>query len=191
MRTTINPLVRSVGIFGAVAAIATGVTFAALNSQATLTDNTISSTTADLKVYDFAVPGFVSSAPGFTITDLVPGTGVTKTAYFQNGGGVPLTVTAHVPTLPSSSGFSGWNNLTVDITAQNCLPVVHTDMAALNAGEVAMPCNPLAAGATGDSNTFGTPGNYDFHFDVVSASITGSQVTVDGFNLVFTGTQPL
>jgi len=185
----INPLLRSMGIFAAVAALATGVTFAALNNQATLSSTTLTSATASLKVYDFSVPGFESTAPGFTITGLVPGTGVTKTAYFQNDGGVPLAITAHVPTLPSSSGFSGWQNLTVDITAQGC-NVINTNMLALNAGEVDLPCNPLAAGAAGNSNTPNTPGNYDFHFDVIPASISGSQVTVGPFDIVFTGTQP-
>ena len=68
--------------------------------------------------------------------------------------------------------------------------MIQTDMLALNSGEVALPCNPLAAGATGDSNTLNTPGNYDFKFDIVPASITGSQVTVGAFDIVFTGNQP-
>lgn len=185
---SISPVARAVGIFAATVAVVAGVTYAVgLTSGATLTNTTVSSTTADLKLWDG--DSFDSTAPGFTITNLVPGTGSTQTEYFQNSGGVPLAITAHVPTLPSSSGFSGWSNLTVRITAQGC-NFIDTDMAALNAGEVALPCNPLAAGATGDSNTPNTPGNYDFHFDVVPASITGSQVTVGAFDIVFTGTQP-
>ena len=60
------PLLRAVGVFGAVAAIATGATFAALGSQATLTSSTISSATADLRVWDGAA--FSPTGPGFTVT---------------------------------------------------------------------------------------------------------------------------
>jgi hypothetical protein len=115
--TKINPLARAIGVIGAVAALTTGVTFAALNSQATLTNTTISSATADLLLWDGDT--FESTAPGFTITDLVPGTGVEKPLYFKNAVGVPLAVTAHVPTLPSSTGFTGWQNLHVTITSDN------------------------------------------------------------------------
>lgn len=47
---SISPLFQAVGVVGVVAGLATGVTFAALSSQATLTNNTISSASANLLI---------------------------------------------------------------------------------------------------------------------------------------------
>ena len=203
----INPLARSIGIFGAVTALATAVTFAALNSQATLTDNTESTANAGLNIWNGST--YASTAPGFTITGLIPGTGVTKNVYLQNSGGVPEAITATVPTLPTSSGFSGWNNATVSITAENtsCLDppsflentasagnsnaspyTVNTNLADLSSGEVILPC-VMNAGDAGNGGVPGTSGNYDFHFDIAESSVTGSSANIGSFNFNFTGTQ--
>jgi hypothetical protein len=190
-----SPLLRAIGVIGAVAALVTGITFASLNSSVTLTNSSVLTTTADLKVYDFTPgdEGYKSSAPGFTVTGLIPGTGVTKQFYLQNSGGVPLKVTARVPIAPPAPvggyGFSGFENLKVDITGQGCDTTVNTDMAALIAGEVELPCNPLGAGVAGDSNA-DVAGNYDIKFDIVSSAITGSQAGVGNFDIVLKGTQP-
>jgi hypothetical protein len=188
-------ILRAVSTIGATLALAGGVTFAAgLSSSATLSDSSVLSKTASLKVRDSQSGDFVSSAPGFTITDLVPGTGDTEHMYLQNDGGVPLDVTAHVPTLPGPPlggyGFTGFNNLTVQIVGW-CGAVVNTNMQQLNNAQVKLPCNPLDAGATGDPNTPLTPGNFDFHFDIKPSAITGSQAGVGNFDIDFTGTQHL
>jgi hypothetical protein len=188
----ISPLARAVGVVGSVTALATGVTFAALSSQATLTDNTISTASASLLVWNGS--DFVSSAPGFTITDLVPGTGVTKTAYFKNAGGTPVKITAHVPTLPGAPsgsggdyGFSGFDNLTVDVTGEECGDTVSTTLAALNSSEVTLPCT-MDAGDQGNAGSNSASGNYDFKFDINPNAINGSQAGVGPFDLVFTAT---
>jgi hypothetical protein len=185
----INPFARAVAVIAAVATMVTGVTFAALNSQATLTNNSISTSTASLKLWDG--DSFESTAPGFTVTDLVPGTGKEYPFYFKNEGPA-VNVTAHIPAAPTATGFTGWENLKIDLTSDmtGCAaPTVHTDMGALLGGEVALPCNPLAAGAQGNAGVPGTEGNYKIKFDIVPAAITGSSASVGNFDLVFTGTQ--
>ena len=182
-----NPLLRAIGVIGAVAALVTGVTFAALNSTATLTDNTISSGTAGLRVSTDNTT-FSDSEPGFTVTGLIPGTGSTKTFYLRNNGDIALDVSARVPVLPGPPvfgyGFSGFENLTVSITSPACIDVVNTNMSLLNAGEVLLPCNSLPVGPA-------TSRTYDIHFDILPAAITGSQAGVGAFDLRFTGSQDL
>ena len=190
-----NPLLRAIGVIGVVAALVTSITFASLQSQATLTNSSILTANASLKVYDFTPgnAGYKSSAPGFTVTGLIPGTGVTEHFYLANEGEVPLVITAHVPGTPPAPiggyGFSGFANLTVVITGQGCNLSVNTNMAALMAGEVALPCNPLGVGVAGDSNA-DVAGNYDIKFDILPSAITGSQAGVGNFNIVLSGTQP-
>ncbi|HSX33462.1 MAG TPA: hypothetical protein VLF91_03950 [Candidatus Saccharimonadales bacterium] len=191
----VSPTLRAVGVMSAVAIIAGGVTYAALTSNtAVLADSTIDSATASLKVFNFNDGQYETTGQGFHITGLVPGTGVTEHFYLQNDGQVPLTVAAHVPTLPGvptsgNYGFSGFDNLKIDVTGDGCSdPVLHTNMLALNAGQVALPC-AMQPGDAGDSNSAGHAGNYTIHFDIAPAAITGSQAGVGSFNIELTGTQ--
>jgi hypothetical protein len=64
---------RAVGVISAVVVLMTGVTYAALQSpQATLTNSTISSATADLRIGTSAT-SFASTRIGFNFVDLIPG----------------------------------------------------------------------------------------------------------------------
>lgn len=207
----INPVIRAVVVIGAVMALVTSVTFAALQSQATLTNNTISTATAGLKLWDG--DSFESTAPGVNVEGLIPGDwSESYPIYFQNDGDAPLFLTANVPEQPQlpegmeDYGFTGWENLKVafkgycgegaseEANRSNKWKddkqkdyVVKTDMAALLAGEVTLPCGPLAEGATGDSNTPGTAGNYSVSFKIASDAITGDQAGVGSFDVVFNG----
>lgn len=214
----INPVARAIVVIGAVMALVTSVTFAALQSQATLTNNTISTATAGLLLWDG--DSFESAAPGVTVTGLVPGDwSEDYPIYFQNSGEAPLYLTASVPEQPAlpegmeDYGFSGWENLKVSIKGY-CAPaeeaptdgvqarrtghwhkwgdedkahIVKTDMAALLAGDVKLPCGPLAEGATGDMGTPNAAGNYSLSFKLKSDAITGESAGVGNFNIVFTG----
>jgi hypothetical protein len=181
----INPVLRATGVIGVVAAMVTGVTFAALNSQATLTSNTVSTATVGLEVGK-TVADLGTTAPGFDVNGLVPGTGVDQDFYLRNTGDTPLDISAHVPTLPAAPeggyGFTGWDNLTVKLTGEACAEVVTTNLQELNAGEVQLPCNPLAEG--GEANT---SHKYTAHFDINPSAVTGNHAGVDDFDLVFTG----
>jgi predicted ribosomally synthesized peptide with SipW-like signal peptide len=175
--TKFNPIARAVGVMGVVAALATGVTFAAFSSTATLTDNTISAADANLLVWDG--DSFESTAPGFTIADLVPGEGSTDNMfYLQNNSGGALYVSAHVPDMPDEPeggyGFTGWENLKVTFKsyAPDCEePEVNTTMAALLAGNVELPCNTLAEGAQGNAGEQATEGNYSVSYDIDPSSL--------------------
>lgn len=173
--------------------LATGATWAAFNSQTTLAANSISSVTASLKIRS-TNNSWGSSAPGFKIKDLVPGTGVTEDVYFENAGDVSLTLSAHVPsqpaTAPGGNGFTGWNNLLINITGASCNTTVQTTMAALlSTVPVALPCGSLPAGAVGTPGSAAHVGNYSLHFDINQAAITGSHAGVGSFDIQFTGTQ--
>lgn len=187
-RSTI--VARAVGVMGVTAALATGVTWAALTSNtATLTDSSINSTTASLKLWDG--DSYENSAPGFTINGLVPGQGSAPQAfYFQNQGATPLTLSAHVPGAPTATGFSGWENLKVKITKGSDGEVTNTTMKALLEGNVVLNGAPLGGGDTGDSGNPTAPGNYTVVFDIDPSAVTGSQATVGNFNLDFVGVQP-
>ncbi|MET0779538.1 MAG: hypothetical protein ABWY71_01755 [Candidatus Saccharimonadales bacterium] len=189
----VNPVLRAIGVIGIVAGLVTGVTFAALNDQAVLADSSISTPTATLKLWDG--DSFESQAPGFVVTDLVPGAGSgEKLFYFQNTGALDLTITAHIPNAPAAPaggyGFSGFENVKVTFTNKHTGATTETNMAALLANDVSLPSNPLHAGVQGDSNVADAEGNYAVTFDINPAAVTGSHAGVGDFNVVFTGTQP-
>lgn len=189
----INPVVRAVLVIASVMTLVTGITFAALQDSVTLQNNTISSASSDLLIWDG--DSFEKQAPGFTVTDLIPGNGSQEYPfYLKNNGGTALNVTAHVPSEPAEPAggydFTGWENLKVTIKSNEpgCAEdTVNTDMAALLAGEVALPCNPLASGAQGNAGELETEGNYTVKFDIDPASVTGDNPGVGNFDLVLSG----
>lgn len=207
MKEKLTAILSPLLVIGGVLVLAGGVTYAQLSDTATLSDT--SENTADAGINIWNGSAYANTAPGFPITGLIPGTGVTENLYLQNSGGVPEAITANVPTLPSASGFSGWNNALVQITAQdtsctdppgflentatagtsNTSPfTVNTNLADLSSGQVLLPCT-MNAGDAGNSGVPGTSGNYNVHFDIAEPSITGSSASIGDFDMVFTGTQ--
>lgn len=183
----ISPVARAIAIVGAVVVLATSVTFAALQSQATLTNSSIS-TTAELKLWNGS--SFQSTAPGFTINNLVPGTGSGDLPfYFQNSGGIPLQISAKVLSAPTYEGLDDWNDLTVKIKNNVGVETPTTFGALLSPGGVTLLGSPLAAGAQGNSGVPGTEGNYTISFDIAPSEVTGGKLSVGNFDIVFTGVQ--
>ncbi len=182
---SINPVLRATGVIGVTAAMVTGVTFAALNTQATLTDNTISTATVGLEV-GLTADNLSATEDGFDVTGLIPGTGVDQDFYLRNTGNTPLDVTANVPNLPAAPedgyGFTGFENLTVKLTSEACAEVINTNMQALHDGQVALPCNALD-----DVGAEGTATKYTAHIDILPDAVSGTHAGVGNFNLVFTG----
>lgn len=187
----INPTMRAVGVISAVAILAGGVTYAALTSNtATLADNTIHTVNASLKIWNGSA--FGTSATGFHVTNLVPGTGVSNAFYLQNDGTTDLDLNAHVSSAPTLTGITG-NDLSkvkVDITDDHTGLVTHTDLAALT-GVAPVPLNDSAfpAGATADSNTPGTDGNFHIKFDIDPTAAIGQSASVSSFDIDFGGAQ--
>lgn len=69
----LNPVVRAVLVIGAVMALVTSVTFAALQNTATLTNNTITSDIEGLLVDSDGDGSFGTTDEGFAFTDVEPG----------------------------------------------------------------------------------------------------------------------
>jgi hypothetical protein len=192
-RFNLNPVVRSLFVVGGVAILATGATWAAFSAQTTLAASTMSSVTASLKIKS-TNSTWGDTAPGFTIKNLLPGTGVTEYVYFRNAGSVNLALSAHVPNQPATAvggnGFTGWKNVLINITGESCGATVQTTLAALlTATPIALPCGPLPAGDAGNPNMTGYIGNYSVHFDINQAAITGNHAGVGSFDIQFTGNQ--
>ncbi|HSH31291.1 MAG TPA: hypothetical protein VK963_01350, partial [Candidatus Saccharimonadales bacterium] len=179
-------IARATAVIGATTAMVVGVTMAQLGANTvTLANNTISTTTASLAISTGA--GFATTAQGFRIDDLVPGRGTEPQQFsLRNSGGVDLNITAQVPNAPTVTGFSGLENVKVTITNTNSTNAnsdasVETDLQALVDGNVALPGDPLEAGADG---------NFTITFDIDSEAVTGSFASVAAFDIVLTGTQP-
>ncbi len=190
---SISPVVRAVLVIGGVAALVTGVTFAALDSSsASLTGNTVASATAELTVStDNSV--FGASRPGFSFADVVPGgdpaPAAGKEFWLKNTGAVTLALTATVPTLPTpvpaDLDYSKVHVIVTDPGADGLLDgtndtqVLDTTMSALGAGEV-----PLAG------TLAPAPPNKKFFVQVSMdpGTFSGTNATIGAFSLVFNGT---
>lgn len=199
---------RSVAVIGGMGALITGVTFAALTAgPARLSNNTLSTASADLQISNGGE--FNSTVDGFAIKDLVPGMGSEhKKFYLKNTGAVDLQLAASVtkdPAVPAGGyGFEGMQNLKVYIKNLSTNETLSTDMAALLAGDVAMP-GKLAAKTSDDSGTNGDQekskvksnssdeqlpaGSYEIWYDITPSAIVGEKAGVGAFNLEFTGSQ--
>lgn len=184
----INPVLRAVLVIGVVMAFVTSITYAALQSQATLTNNTISTASADLQLWDG--DSFESTAPGFNITDLVPGTpSDPQNFYFKNNGSAPLDITARIPSAPTTNGIGDFSKVYVTIDCQaDASPAINTNMAALIAGEVSLDVT-LPAGAQGVIGETDNPANCSAVFDIDPTTVSGSSASIGSFDLRFTGVQ--
>lgn len=182
-------IARATGVIGATAALIVGVTFAALSSTVTLTNSSITSASADLQIWNGSI--FTTTAPGFTVTNLVPGTGQEFPFYLKNNGGVPLNITAAVPALPTLTGITGsdYSKVLVRITSDFCGTFVNTSLQSLWSAPVALTCNPLAVGAQGNAGVPNTEGNYKIMFDIDPSAVSGGSASVGPFDIQLTGTQ--
>lgn len=183
----INPVLRAVGVIGIVAALVTSITFAALQSQATLTNNTISTASADLRLWDG--DSFETSAPGFNVSNLIPGTASDPQLFYFKNAGAALDLTANIPVAPTYSGIGDFSKVYVTLDCQGDADAdgVKTDIAALLAGQVdfgvTLPAN--SQGVIGETDN---PANCSAVVDIDPATVSGSSATIDNFNIVFTGT---
>jgi hypothetical protein len=189
-------IARGVGVIGATVALLAGVTFAALTSTATLSDNTLATATANLTVSNDGTT-FGATEAGFTVAGLVPGSGVTDPFYLSNTGGVNLGLTLQAVPNPSDSTITetgttsatDLSNVTVVVTNLNTGNSNTYTLAQLVSG-VQPLTDALNAGVTGTTSPVNAPGDYSVHFDINPATVVGGgPATVSGFDLVFAGTQ--
>lgn len=187
---SISPVMRAIFVIGAVAALVTSITFAALNDSVSLTGNTLSTTNANLQIYDFTIPDWAETAEGFDFDDLVPGVySDPENFYLRNNGGVDLDLGVKAENFVVQNGVAG-EDITLKFEGECGDPAVEYTMAALQLGPVGLPCSPLLVGEAGDSNTFGTPGNYSFAVMIDHDAVDGPGPFDAGtFDLVFSGTQ--
>lgn len=187
-----NPVARAIAVFGVVAIAVTGVTYAAINSQATLTNNIISSATANLQVK--STGSFATQDAGFAFTGVIPGgpavPAAGKAFQLKNAGDTDLDISVSVPTAPTFSGGP------VDMSKVNLIVSCTTpggknfgitkDIAALEGahttGGVLLTSDFLPKTTDTLANCVA---KIQMDVDAFSGSNTGVS---DFFNIVFTGT---
>ena len=188
-----SPLVRAVAIFTGVVALVSGVTFAALQSQATLTNNTIASATAGLQVK--STGSFASQDAGFAFTGVLPGGPAVPASgnafQLKNNGTIDLNISASIPVAPTFtvSPDPGPVDLSKIDLILSCTAGVNTfalttDIAALVAGHASggVPMTPNNLPYTG-SNIANCIAKVQMDAD----AFTGGSASSTNFNIVFTG----
>jgi predicted ribosomally synthesized peptide with SipW-like signal peptide len=180
LKLHINPVARALITIGAVAAIVTGVTFAALNSQTTLSGNTITATPGLLLSTNGSTYG--STIPGFTF-NVTPGstTGVSQTFNIKNTTASAMALSL---SLPAAVTFTGGtvNNSDVHVAVACTTPTMTltSDLATLATAPV-----PVTGSLTANTSASCT-----VSATMDSAAISsGSTVTSSSFNLQFSGAE--
>lgn len=141
----INPMVRSIGTMGAVAALVGGITFASLTSNTVaLTPNDMTTGTASLLIGNASCTGLGTSTTGLQDSALAPGSSATVTFCLDNTGSVPLTLTASIPQNLSGSTAAAYTTLNIVCGNEGTLALSNSTLSAWSGG--AFP-NALANGA--------------------------------------------
>ncbi|MCW1907970.1 MAG: hypothetical protein KIH63_001375 [Candidatus Saccharibacteria bacterium] len=187
----VNPVTRAIAVFGVVATLVTGITYAALTSQATLTNNIISSASANLQVK--STGSFATQDAGFAFTGIVPGGPAMPLAgnafQLRNAGDTDLDVAVSVPALPTFVGG------TVDPSKVDLL--ISCTAGSSTFAKTASLADLVAAHGTGGllmtpdylPHTTGNVADCTAKVQMDSDAITGSgPVSTTFFNIVFTGT---
>jgi hypothetical protein len=184
--TSFQPLARAVMVVSAVAVLATGVTYAALQSQtATLTGNSISTATADLRIGTSAST-FSATRTGFSFNNVVPGAVASPTDgnafYLKNYGAVPMALKVSIGTIPTNVSDVDLNKVyivltRVDTSASQKLSVASL-VAANTAGGVSLT----------DELDGGIVAQYKAQVTMDADAFSGQSATIGGIDLVFSGT---
>jgi predicted ribosomally synthesized peptide with SipW-like signal peptide len=187
-----NPVTKAVGVFAAVAIIVGGVTYAAFQSQATLSDNTISSATAGLQVDNLGNgAGFATSDAGFSFTGIVPGAdyGTPQQFKLKNSGDTDLQVTVFA-TDGASSGILNKNKIHVKFTNTSLSTPgsVEYTLAELQSMEKGLPGMGIASNDSLDTSGSGEENTFNVQVKIDADAVNnGNGASVSGFDLVLTG----
>ena len=176
---------RGVGVICAVIIMATGVTRAALQSaQASLLNNSISSSTADLRIGTSAT-SFAASRTGFAFKDLVPGGLALPTDgnifYLKNYGSAKLSLRVSVGSIPINVSTVDLNKVFLSFTRVDTLMTQSFSIESLvgtySTGGVML--NDFLAG--------GAVAEYKLQAYMTTDAFSGQTALVDDIDLVFSG----
>ena len=179
-------ILRASAMLAAISVMVVGVTYAALTSTATLTDNTISSATATLLVDgpDGNLDQSASEA-GFSFTDLVPGADYSAPQAFrlENDGSADMTVTVYA-TVGSLTGVLDKSKVHVKVTNTSADPDV-SDEYTLAELETLFNDVPGVSGSGVLEDQ--TVEEFTIQVKLDENAVSGGGASLTGFNFVFTG----
>jgi predicted ribosomally synthesized peptide with SipW-like signal peptide len=192
--TVISPVFRAILVVGAVMAIATGATFAALQSSAALEDNSIATGTATLRISKSATcetdadGTYAAAVPGFDFAGVVPGGAGSQTEEFclRNVGTANLSTVLGAPALPTYQD-SGAAPVTVDNSKVHVVLTCTTstsDPFGVSGTLQAIWFTNVAQGTLDAGDTAVCSANVTMDAD----AFTADSVTSTDFDLAFTGT---
>jgi len=177
---------RAAGVISAVVVLMTGVTYAALQSpQATLTNSTISSATADLRIGTSAT-SFSSTRVGFNFVDLIPG-GIAAPVdgnifYLKNYGNANLGLHISIGSIPV-------NLSNVDLTKVSFV-ITRQDTSTAQTFTVKALVDSYINGGLSftDSLSGSVVAEYKLQAIMSADAFTGQNAQISDLDLVFTGT---
>lgn len=183
---SIQPLFRAISVIASVAILVTGVTYAALQSQqATLTGNSISTGTADLRIGTSAT-SFAQSRTGFSFGNVVPGAAATpadgNSFYLKNYGTPALALKVGVSSVPVNTNNVDLSKTYVMLTRVDTGTSQKFSLAALVAGGTSAPLSMT------DNLNGGATAQYKTQVSMDTDAFTGQSADITGIDLVFTGT---
>lgn len=180
-------LARAVVVVTTVGVVATGVTFAALQSQqAVLTGNSIQSATADLRI-GTSSNSFASSRSGFAFDNVIPGGPAVPssgdTFYLKNYGTVALSLKLSVGSTPTNSSNVDLSKVTVELT--------RVDTGTVQTASLQSLIDPNGGLALTDTLDQGTMAQYTVRMSMADDAVSGNTgVSIDNIDFVFVGTVP-
>jgi len=181
-----QPLIRALAVMGAVMAIVSGVTYAALQSQqAVLSGNTITSATADLKV-SLNGTNFTSSQTGFDFSSVIPGGPAVPAAgytfYLKNSGTTNTQVKMGVSTAPT-------NLSNIDLS-KVFITIIRYPGGTPQTISLATLSSSYADGGTAltDVLSSGATNTYHIQASMAADAFTGAGASLGNIDFVFIGT---
>lgn len=182
----LQPLARAITVVSAVAVLATGVTFAALQSQsATLTGNSISTATADLRIGTSAST-FSNTRTGFSFGNVIPGAPASpsdgNSFYLKNYGASPMALKVAINTVPTNTADVNLSKVYVVFSRVDTSATQKLSVASLVAA------NTSGGTALTDTLAGGAVAQYKTQVSIDEDAFSGQSATIGGIDLVFNGT---
>lgn len=179
-------LTRAVGVICAVVIVVTGVTLAALQSpQAILSNNTISSATADLKIGTSAA-SFAALRTGFEFEGLVPGGPAMPvdghTFYLKNYSSGPLTIKVSIGSIPINLSSADLSKISLVLSKVDSVsPSQSFSVQSL------VDAYPTGGLSLTDALPGETIGQYKIQFQMDAGALSTQSAVVSDVDIVFVG----